>query len=146
MLKINLDARERRVYSLPMPATRNAVPVALTPAEIAARFDADELARKARIVRADERHAARMQASARSSHSATCIIVIALCDDGLASIDVFTGATAQADAVEYARCMREDGDGERQFAVKRLHGARATAMLAVAKGENFERINAYRAA
>ena len=52
-----------------MPATRNAVPVALTPAEIAARFDADELARKARIVRADERHAARMQASARSSRT-----------------------------------------------------------------------------
>lgn len=76
----------------------------------------------------------------------TCIVVIALCDDGLASVDVFTGANAQADAVEYASCRREDGDGERQFAVKRLHGARATAMLAVAKGQNFERIAAYRTA
>ena len=76
----------------------------------------------------------------------SCIVVIALCDDGLASVDVFTGANAQADAVEYARCRREDGDGERQFAVKRLHGARAAAMLAAAKGENFERINAYRTA
>ena len=35
----------------------------LTPAEIAARFDADEAARKARIARSDERQAARMQAS-----------------------------------------------------------------------------------
>ena len=38
-------------------------PARLTPAEIAARFDADEAARKARIARSDERHAARMQAS-----------------------------------------------------------------------------------
>ncbi len=74
----------------------------------------------------------------------SCIVVIALCDDGLASVDVFTGATAQADAVEYARCRREDGDGERQFAVKRLHGDRAAHMLAAASGQNYERINAYR--
>lgn len=90
--------------------------------------------------------ATRSAAPVASSHAITCIVVIALCDDGLASVDVFTGATAQADAIEYASCMREDGDGERQYAVKRLHGVRAARMLAVAKGENFERINAYRAA
>jgi len=38
-----------------------------------------------------------------------CIVVVALCDDGLASVSLFTGATAQADAVEYASCRREDG-------------------------------------
>lgn len=76
----------------------------------------------------------------------SCIVVIALCDDGLASVDLFTGDDAQADAVEYARCRREDGDGERQFAVKRLHGVRAAAMLAAAKGQNFERIAAYHTA
>lgn len=82
--------------------------------------------------------------NAATSAALSCIVVIALCDDGLASVDVFTGATAQADAVEYARCRREDGDGERQFAVKRLHGDRAARMLAVAGGQNYERINAYR--
>jgi len=71
-----------------------------------------------------------------------CIVVVALCDDGLARVDLFTGATAQADAVEYARCRREDGDGTFGFAVKRLHGDRAIRMLAA--GDNAARIAAYR--
>lgn len=79
---------------------------------------------------------------AAAADAIACIVVVALCDDGLARVDLFTGATAQADAVEYARCRAEDGDGELQFAVKRLHGARAARMLAA--GDNAARIAAYR--
>lgn len=49
---------------MPTPTT----PARLTPVEIAARFDADEAARKARIARSDERHAARTQTNARAVH------------------------------------------------------------------------------
>jgi len=82
------------------------------------------------------------RSAARTAPAVTCIVVVALCDDGLARVDLFTGATAQADAVEYARCRTEDGDGTFAYGVKRLHGARAVRMLAA--GDNAARIAAYR--
>ena len=75
----------------------------------------------------------------------TCIVLVTHREGSLDNVSCFGGEEGLERAVQSASALSEDGDGTFSYSVKRLHSARAKAVLDIAKrmtqGGNYDRLS-----